>query len=1464
MSRIKRIKEQYLPVQWPFRMFVTLLLLAVAFIGVMLWAYRYRNDEYLARFIMEMNNKRMKGRMEIGRLHWNARALVHLGVGAPIPAVVDHFAVYDSRGERVIYIPRATTYVDLLRLLTGGDLLLTRLRVDRAYVNVEQIVGKPGGAVQVGLVEAFSSREPSTRSGRGAQVELKDFDIRDTRLKLAFSGWDLTLDRLHTEGTFNITGGDTREEGVLFDLWAKAPSGQLTIAGQPIPLKKVHASRFKVTSDRPMDLRFALTTLMAGTRVTADGMLTNTYRDNQGVQMRFRARRAGRLLSHLAGAGVGGRARVQGSIRGRLNAPLIQLQARGVRLALGPVRGHGLQGRLQLDLASHAARADGIQGTLMGGQVSATAAMDLETGHWSANSRVADIDPAPLHPLLSGKLSGTVRAQGQLGPPPASALAVVDLTLQRQRQRRDRLPARIRADGSLHLNLPMMDLAGVRLRGDGATLEARGSVNVASRRVNLHLGLTAPRLDRWLARWRLPVVARSGHLSATVTGRYPLLAAAGQLSAGGVGYGPYRVPRVEAKVRLAGDTIHLEQAQSRAYGGKLSGQADLTLFSGGVDRLRRTPTLRAHVEAAGLDLAELGIHQATGLVHGKAEFSGPLDELRGTADIRLPRLSYQGDSYDGAWARVGLLPDRVSIYKGALPRRSGGELSAWGDLYLDGRLDLRLRAAAFPLAGIPQLARLPLSLVGLIHGDVHLTGTTDNPRMQGQVRLEQTRIRGMDMGSGAVTLTAGSDTVHLKGHLLGKLLKLEGYLLTDPRARLHLRLDVTRFPVEKLLYELRELGDVRGLVTGSVRLDLDSRDGLTWADATFPELELSLRHRAPGQRKVRVVKLINQQDMLARYNGNRLHVVTARMVTRVQGDDRQQAVFTVGGWISPSQADMRLRGMVALQILEFFLRGRVKKLSGGAVANVLLTGPTSDLKLTGSLDLNRIGIQMPNFQQLIEIPHGQIKLVPGALVLSQLELRVGRQVLRATGKLDLQQFRPTTADLTLDGDLNMKLVELFFPEYVSLAAGSTWLKMRVRGPVQDPRFEGQLGVRRLELSPRGWGRTITLDRGQVAFSNYLVKTTRALQGTYDEGLMQVSGEVRLDRYDVVDLYLRIFGTGIPQRQPKVYSAELNLDLTLAGDSQQLLLSGDVELVDVRYVRKFDLLRKALFKPRISEEETPFWSGSPVLEDLALDLDVRSTGQIQVKNNVAELSLSGDFSVGGTLSDARLGGVVRVEEGTFKLPLTRNTFTINHGDITFLRTKPVDQGEIRISSETLFEGRDQIDYRIELMVEGPLSGPSVRLSSTPSMEQGQIWAMLAFGQTTDQLRANLTGAQQGADVAATGGIADAQVKQLTGEILSQIVEDPLKKVTRLDLISLEVGTESAQIRARKELGRYLAIDGEYELGLLGDSRGEIRLEFKMHDLLRLVGRWQRLITRVEAEEIDPNQGRLELKLNWPIR
>lgn len=1453
-------------VRWPMRLLVFLIMVALAFAAGVGYLYRYQNDEYLARTITRAANESLRGRLEFGSLHWSPEALVEMAMGVPSRVVVEEFAAYDSQGNRVVHAPRAEGKVDLYRLLLGGgDVIISGLEVTGAEVVVAQVPSGRPGETMVGIADAFMAREPSPDDDSSFRLELNDFDVKQTRLRLAFGPWSLELEGINTRGDFRLPGSDVAATGMVIRQTSRVARGVMKVGERQLKVGQIRLQH--VPGLPPTDLGIHLDTTVAGSAVKVRGTLADLYGPKRRFALRTDVGGAQHIVRAFAGGLISERAPIEVAARidERMEAPVITALARGGALDLDdPFAARLERARVTFRVGELVLLARDVAATAAGGKATAAGRLDLAAGTWNGHVKLRGGDLSSVSPELAGELSGNVALKGGLRSVDRG-LAVASLRLRRTpRKGRDWLPREITASGTVHLGPRVLDLAGVKIQGGSIALEARGSVNVATRQVNLYTRLKAPRLQRWLARRRLPAVARSVSSDVHVTGRFPDLRADGKLTARGVGYGALRLPELTAAVTFSGGALSLERIRSAGYGGKINGRARLDLFAGSLLRPRRRPIVQARVKAAGLDLTALGASPyAIGRVFADAKVSGPLDDIKGEVTLRAPRVTLQGDRYEDSRIRLGLLRDRVSIFEGLLRRAGGGTVRMWGDVYFDRRLDLRVTVAGFPVQGIPQASVAGLGLGGTIDGKLTVGGSFDDPRPAGAVRVRGARLRGVLLGAGKLELTPGSDAIQLSGRFFGKMLRLSGYFFTRPTPRLNLTLQVEQVPLEKLIYELRQIGDVRGRISGRVRLALDGAKGLTWADARFPRLRLQLRYRPPGRRQLQRVTLSNRagQDVLARYDGRQLHVVTAKLVSRLAG--RETARFSIGGWIADNRADMRLRGKVALEVLEFFLERKVKSLDGSATTDMRLTGPLDDLKLKGDLWLERIRIQMPKFERAIRISKAHVRLVPGLLQLQGLRVRVGRELMRASGKLELRGFRPTLADLQLNGNFNAKLLELLFPEKISGAAGRAGVSLKITGPLRDPQLKGVVTVKRVEVSPRGWGRTLTLTKGRVSFSNFLVKVLSPLEGTYDEGLMRVTGEVRLDRWDLVDIYLKIVGTGIPQRQPKVYSAEVNLDLTLLGDSQQLQLQGKVDLVDVRYVQKFDIIKQAFIKPRVHEEEVPFWQGSRLLEQLKLKLLVRSTGQMAVKNNYAELQLSGAFVVLGTLSEPRVDGGIRVEEGTFRIPFLRGEYTIRRGDISFSKRKKISDAELNITGETLFVDRTGSDYQIQIVLRGPLTRIGIKLTSTPPLEQGQIWALLATGRTTQQLKAQLKGVSDRAGNRAAGA-ADAQVKQLTGEILSQIIVDPLNKVTKLDLFRFELGTESAQIYGKKKLNRYISLAGKAELGLLGDNRVEGRLEFKMHDLLMLVGKLERLNTRLETEDIDPNRGRIELKLRLPLR
>ncbi|MFH1130933.1 MAG: translocation/assembly module TamB domain-containing protein, partial [Pseudomonadota bacterium] len=1201
-------------------------------------------------------------------------------------------------------------------------------------------------------------------------------------------------------------------------------------------------------------------TLEAGkTRVRIQGKLLELFGEDPKAKFTVSSEHVTPILREVVGDSVGGAIRTKIHVRGPLESPVAEGDFSGLEMAVLGVQAKEMKGSFVLSRKS--VKAKNVEGEFLRGRFSGSANLNFASGDWKGKLRSSGVAIGDMLKGLPGELEGEVLFSGQTKAP-FRQLAVMDLVLKRPAG--GWLPSTSKLTGTVHLSPAIIDLADVTISGEGNRIKvSRGSINLKDRRTNLYLHIHAPRFDKWLEGQEIAPAVRSVNAEMHVTGTFPQLKMVGNLTAGEVGYGAIRLPKIESKVSFSGGSLRLEKIRSVAMGGNVRGEASLDLFEGDVTRPKQDPTVRALLRVESLDVSDLGAGEyVKGRLSGSLDLAGTLNDLKGTAELKLPSPVIEGDPYGLCSLRFGILKDRVSVYRSNFPRSGGGLFKVRGDVFYDGRLKLRVSADSCPVKGVPGASDIPLGLAGLMNGKLEVSGTLSDPRFGGTIKLTQAQLREMKLGTGTLEITPASDSIRIKGDFFDGLLRAQGYILLHPQVSLHMDLDVKRFPLEKVVHELRRFGDVRGLIDGQIRFDADAERGLTSASVKLSKLRLWLRHRPLGSPSLRTVLLANRGNMVGIYQDGQFQVVEATLVPLMTHNLEQGGEFSLSGVVSPKKSDLRLQGKIALNVLEFFLARWVQKIDGEALVNVHVAGPWNRPELEGSLFLTGAVLHMPKFDEVIRIPSGKLKLkVPGSLELEQFEFTVGTDKFVATGQVSMDdQFGPTAARLHLVGDLNMRLLELFFPEQFSWALGSVGVKLDVDGPVTDPSISGELEIRRIDLAPRGWGRVLTLTSGRIGFDKYYFRTVDPLIGSYDEGSLRMDGEVRFDSGELVDLYLDIVGTAIPLRKPRVFSAETNFKLTLVGDNEQLALTGDVDLVDGRYIREFDILKSTMVRPRVFEEETPLWKDWPLLEELKLGLKLRSAGELMVKNRYGKMSLSGDLEVGGTLGNPRLRGQIRAEEANFRFPFLRGEYTLDRGEIVFDDNRPVDDAVLDVVVETVHNDVDGVEYKIKLGFKGTLGSFQMDLNSEPELPKGQIAVLLATGRTTDKLRNQLRGSgQEGAS-----DMADAQLKEVSQKVFSALLSDRLRQTTGLDLFQLEAGAKSVEVRVGKKLGRYIDIDGEYEQDFLGDNREKGRIQFLLHDYLKLMAKAERLNTHIETEQGNPNRYRLQLRFQVPIR
>jgi translocation and assembly module TamB len=178
------------------------------------------------------------------------------------------------------------------------------------------------------------------------------------------------------------------------------------------------------------------------------------------------------------------------------------------------------------------------------------------------------------------------------------------------------------------------------------------------------------------------------------------------------------------------------------------------------------------------------------------------------------------------------------------------------------------------------------------------------------------------------------------------------------------------------------------------------------------------------------------------------------------------------------------------------------------------------------------------------------------------------------------------------------------------------------------------------------------------------------------------------------------------------------NINLTGTPESSTISGTVTIIRVNYAPTADLgsiLSGAA--PPVQSASTP----SPLLDNMKLDVQVRTTTATEVQSSLAEnLQADADLRIRGTVTQPGMLGRVTFNEG--QLAFFGSTYTVNSGTVGFfnpLRIAPV----LDLNLETQAKGVD-----VTLRVSGPIDNLTLSYTSDPPLQFQEIVSLLAAGKT----------------------------------------------------------------------------------------------------------------------------------------
>jgi outer membrane protein assembly factor BamA len=479
-------------------------------------------------------------------------------------------------------------------------------------------------------------------------------------------------------------------------------------------------------------------------------------------------------------------------------------------------------------------------------------------------------------------------------------------------------------------------------------------------------------------------------------------------------------------------------------------------------------------------------------------------------------------------------------------------------------------------------------------------------------------------------------------------------------------------------------------------------------------------------------------------------------------------------------------------------RARVSASWDGVTLTPLEGGLAGELTLEGGL---------AGLEEL----EGEMRLPARRLVFEGLTLELQPAVLRLEGgrvTTDGVTVRSTPGDLVVTGsadlvgdDLDVRAAGRFELGLLSpllkeaSVGGAATVDLAMGGPLAAPAPRGSVTVENVSIRMRSLPQAVTGIQGRVDVDG----DTAALEGAGElgGGTLHLEGEARAVGTGLADLWLQLTGREVALRYPPGLRSRLDIDLTLAGQPGDLVLTGDV----VARGGAYDLdtaLREALRGPAPATT-----SSSEVLGDVALDVSVDVARPVVVESRLGRLEATGRINARGDLQEPAPFGRLDVRRGG-RIELQGRDLTVTGGALTYSGSW---NGGLSLSGETVVRGvtfsdGSQRDVQVRAALGGSMQEPSLTLSSTPPLSRQQIVSAIATGQLGSSL----------VDSSAwlLGGQAATLVSgQLTEKVAQSFGLDEI--TVRPDLLARETDP-SARFTFGKRIGPPLAL--VYSAGLGG--------------------------------------------------
>ena len=856
------------------------------------------------------------------------------------------------------------------------------------------------------------------------------------------------------------------------------------------------------------------------------------------------------------------------------------------------------------------------------------------------------------------------------------------------------------------------------------------------------------------------------------------------------------IPRIRARGQLGVDPEGLDLIARPLSTPRSQGRIDARIGFGPVGPLALDLSLDRLDMRDLAPLADMGL-AGTGSLTG--HLGGPFNKLGADAVLDVRGLELWGLPFADQARSTLTWRDMVHLsFPDIRGQRGETPLLASVDLEFrqDTQLDLQLLV---PGGRLSDVMGIFLDLPGVdaqMQGSLELRGPVGALDGESRVELQQVELYGERFDRGEATgwmdqgrFTLDEAAIWRRGGL--ETLVARGSVGAGWAANLDVRAGGFR------LEELDQLADLGGTLRGE--LHLDAAVGGTLFEPE-PRGELRLRD-------TRLARQLVPDSALSFETRDGVLFFGGQLASGAPAPPYRSLTGALDPKLPSIPGSMRVAGTLGLwQDQPYTIQARLDRFPVSLLYAEAPDGSPVDMRLGGQARIaGRFGETPTPVAILAEMDQtsltwGRHQLVaPGPwrweqegedFMVQDLALQGGATDLRFSG--ERRRAGPTA--FSGGGTLDLDLLRLVVPG-LERAEGTG--EVAVRAVSLDGRVRPEVEVQAEGLTIRGdWFPATFEDVSARVRATPDLAVLESVQGRLGGGLISGQGSIDLERYLPRRYDLSARGQDVRVRYfdflPPVQG---DAALTFTGPSDSPLLSGRLTVTDMLFSERIDWeswmleVSDEVLSGAVQEEGQDWFS-----MELAIDADQT----LRVRNNVADLTASGQLRVMGDTARPGLVGRVRAEPGG-RVYLKEREFELLRGELRFVDPFAYDP-ELDFALTTDVRSSEQ-EYRIDVQVAGNWTDWHTTTRSDPNLPQADVNALLVFGMTREEMeRTGALGqalAIEGSDVLFSSiGIVERAGEGIFRLRGLQPVLDPLRP-ERLDLVSgtseRGSGTVSSELR-----------------------------------------------------------------------